>query len=83
MPLFAVTRTRGPAFDPDRALEDQPDWKDHAAFMNALHDEGFVVLGGLLDGTPDVLLIIRTRDEKEVVAQLSDDCWSKHDLLRI
>jgi uncharacterized protein YciI len=83
MPLFAVTRTRGPAFDANRAIEEQADWKGHAAFMNALHDEGFVVLGGPLEGTPDVLLIIRARDEKEVVARFAEDCWSKHDLLRI
>jgi hypothetical protein len=83
MPLFAVTRTPGPAFDAKRALEEQEDWKGHAAFMNALHDEGFVMLGGPLEGPADVLLIVRARDEKEIVARLADDCWSKCDLLRI
>lgn len=83
MPLFAVTRTRGPAFDPSRPLEEQEDWKGHAAFMNALHADGFVVLGGPLERTPDVLLIIRARDKKEIVARLADDCWSKGDLLLI
>ena len=81
--LFAVTRTRGPAFDPNRALEEQEDWRGHAAFMNALHAAGFVVLGGPLQGTADVLLIIRARDEKEIVARLADDCWSRGGLLRI
>jgi len=83
MPLFAVTRTRGPAFDASRALEAQEDWKHHAAFMNALHAEGFVVLGGPLEGTADVLLIIRAVDEEQIVARFADDCWSKSDLLRI
>jgi hypothetical protein len=83
MPLFAVTRTRGPAFDPSRPLEDQEDWNGHAAFMNALHEEGFVVLGGPLEGTADVLLIMRARDENAIIARLSVDCWSKGDVLRI
>src|SRR5438309_801920 len=57
--LFAVIRSRGPAWDPSRPLEGQPDWQGHAAFMNGLKAEGFVVLGGPLEGTPEVLLIDR------------------------
>ncbi|HTQ95364.1 MAG TPA: hypothetical protein VMH89_01085, partial [Candidatus Acidoferrum sp.] len=59
--IFAVTRTRGPAFDVSLPLEEQADWRAHAAYMNALHAEGFVLLGGPLEGTPDVLLIIRAK----------------------
>src|SRR5256885_805519 len=55
--LFAVTRIRGPAWDPSMAMEAQADWPAHAMFMNRLHAEEFVLLGGPLDGTPDVLLI--------------------------
>ena len=43
---FLVTRVRGPAWDYARARREQPGWAEHAAFMDALVEEGFVVLGG-------------------------------------
>jgi hypothetical protein len=81
--LFVVTRTRGPHWDNSRTLEEQEDWQSHAAFMNSLHENGFVLLGGPLDGTPDVLLIVRGRDVEEIKFRLADDCWSRKGLLRI
>jgi hypothetical protein len=71
--IFAVTRTRGPAFNPALPLEQQDDWRGHANFMNALHDEGFVLLGGPLEGSPDVLLIVRANDPDEIRARFLDD----------
>lgn len=55
----------------------------HAAFMNALHAEGFVLFGGPLEGTSDVLLIVRAKDANEIHARLSFDCWTSKDLLQI
>jgi hypothetical protein len=51
--------------------------------MNALHRDGFVLLGGPLDGTPDVLLIVRAGDADEITARLADDVWTRNGLLRI
>ena len=51
--IFAVTRTYGPAFDPALPLEQREDWRGHGDFMNGIHAEGFVILGGPLEGTPD------------------------------
>ena len=51
--LFAVIRTRGPAWQESRPLEGQADWASHAAFMNSLAKDGVVVLGGPLEGTSD------------------------------
>jgi hypothetical protein len=81
--LFAVTRSRGPAWKAEHPLEEQDDWPAHAVFMNALHREGFVVLGGPLEGTPDVLLIARARDADEIRARLADDSWTRNGLLRL
>ena len=81
--LFAVTRTRGPSWNSARALDEQQDWAGHAKFMNALQAEGFVVWGGPLEGTPDVLLIIRAESEEEIRSRLAADSWSNNGLLRI
>jgi len=81
--FFAVTRTRGPSWKLARALEEQDDWAGHAKFMNALHAEGFVLLGGPLEGTPDVLLIIRAENAEEIRVRLEADCWTRNGLLNI
>ncbi len=81
--LFAVIRTRGPAWDDARPLEQQDEWDAHASFMNALVREGFVVLGGPLEDTSDVLLIVRAGTADEVVNRLSEDPWTAPDLLRV
>jgi len=81
--LFAVIRTRGPAWDDARSLEQQDRWGAHASFMNALVQEGFVALGGPLEETSDVLLIVRARSADEVVNRLSEDPWSASDLLQV
>jgi len=48
MTYLAVTRERGPAWDAARPLAEQERWDQHAAFMNGLVDDGFVVFGGPL-----------------------------------
>ena len=75
-------RTRGPGWHDSEPLEGQEDWRAHADFMNALVAEGFMLLGGPLAGTRDVLLIVRAADEAEIEARLAADCWTRKDLLR-
>lgn len=81
--LFAVIRTRGPAWRDSQPLEGQVDWPAHASFMNALAKEGFVVLGGPLEGTADVLLIVRAGGSDEIRRRLAEDPWARNDLLRV
>ncbi len=81
--LFAVTRTRGPRWNRAVSLEEQDDWSGHAKFMDALHAEGLVALGGPLEGTSDVLLIVRASDAHEIHARLSADPWTRMELLHV
>jgi hypothetical protein len=81
--LFVVIRTRGPAWQDSRPLESQADWGPHASFMNSLAKEGFVILGGPLEDTPDVLLVVRATTPDEVRSRLAEDPWAGKDLLRI
>jgi len=50
--------------------------------MDALVVEGFVLFGGPLEGTSDVLLIVRANDANEIHSRLSADSWTSN-LLRI
>jgi hypothetical protein len=81
--LFAVIRTHGAAWRPSSPMEEQEDWDAHASFMNALESEGFVALGGPLEGTPDVLLIVRASTPDEIMDRLRGDPWTGRDLLRV
>ena len=81
--LFVVIRTRGPAWQDSRPLEGQAGWAAHAAFMDSLASEGFVVLGGPLEGTSDAVLIIRAKSPDEIRSCLAEDPWTAGDLLRI
>ena len=56
-------------------MERQADWRAHADFMNRLAAEGFALLVGPLEGTDDVLLIVRAHDAEEIRARLAEDCW--------
>ncbi len=82
MPLpFVVLRARGPSWDDSRSMDEQVDWPAHAEFMDALVAEGFVVLGGPLEGTRDALLVIRAEDCSQIAQRLSEDSWTRNGLL--
>jgi len=64
-------------------MRSQALWAEHAAFMNALAAEGFVVLGGPLGSGEEILLIIDAIGENVVRARLAADPWSESGLLEI
>jgi uncharacterized protein YciI len=75
---FAVIREAGPGWR-DGGIYEQPGVAQHATFMNALADSGFVLFAGPLAGTEHgrvrVLLIVSAEDEDEIHRQLADDPW--------
>jgi uncharacterized protein YciI len=77
--LFAVIREAGPAWKAGDIFQ-QPSVTEHAAFMNALTEQDFVVFGGPLAGTEDgrvrVLLIVNAESEAEIERRLADDPWA-------
>ena len=81
--LFAVILHHGPAYQTGRRLEDQVEWAAHAKFMDALTDDGVVVLGGPLEGTNEVLLIFRAESPDEIRQRLGPDPWHRMGLLEI
>jgi len=81
--LFAAILHRGPAYQPSQPLEAQQEWEAHRTFMNALVEDGYVVLGGPLEGTSEVLLVFRAASPEEIMSRWSEDPWAKLDLLRV
>ena len=74
---FLVTRAWGPAWDPARPRRGQDGWEQHAAFMDTLVEEGFVVLGGPvgdIEAGP-ALLVVKAESEEAIRERLADDPW--------
>jgi uncharacterized protein YciI len=75
---FAVIREAGPAWTAG-GITEQPAVNEHAAFMNALADEGFVLFAGPVAGSEQrrvrALLIVEAEDEAEIHRRLGDDPW--------
>ncbi len=83
MTYFAVFREPAAAWDPSCPMREQARWDAHAAFMDALTAEGFVVLGGPLGDGKQFLLIINAENEAAIEARLAEDPWVPMRLLRI
>jgi uncharacterized protein YciI len=81
---FAVEREAGRGWTAG-GIFDQPAVNEHATFMNALADEGFVLFGGPLAGSEDgrvrVLLIVEAKSEVEIRRRLADDPWVRTEQL--
>jgi uncharacterized protein len=80
---FAVIEERGRSWDNSRPRRKQDDWNAHAQFMDALVEDGFVVLGGPVGDGVRVLLVIRAESERDVEARLAEDPWMTMDILRV
>jgi uncharacterized protein YciI len=81
--LFAVVRTRGPAWDGATPMRAQPQWPAHAAFMDRLAAGGFIVLGGPVNDEREFLFAINATDEDEIRSTLEDDPWTRSRMLEI
>jgi uncharacterized protein YciI len=83
MATFAVTLVHGPGWDAARPIRRQDGWDEHAAFMDELVDDGFLVLGGPLGTGDRALHLVEASDEAEIMARLGGDPWVPAGLLQI
>ena len=83
MGVFVVERGKGAGYDRSRDRREQEGWDEHAAFMDALVDDGFVVLGGPLGDGETVLLVIEALDEAEIRSRLAEDPWEPLKVLTV
>ena len=73
--FHVVLRQAGPQFDRTRPLEEQSGWTDHAAFMDGLVEQGFILLGGPL-GDGRVVHVVEAESEDDVRVTFARDPWS-------
>jgi len=83
MASFAVILVHGPGWDSARPIREQDGWDEHAAFMDGLVDDGFIVVGGPLGPGDRTLHLVEAADERQIRARFGEDPWAAADLLRV
>jgi len=81
MAHFAVRLVHGPGWDSSRHIREQDAWDEHAAFMEALADEGFILFGGPV-GEDRVMHVVVAESEGLILERLRADPWEPMGLLR-
>jgi uncharacterized protein YciI len=74
--FLVILHRSGPDYDLSKPLEEQLGWQDHAAFMDQLVDDGFILLGGPLSDEVRTAHAVRASSEDEVRATFARDPWS-------
>jgi uncharacterized protein YciI len=75
--FLVMLRRSGPEWDPARPMEEQSGWPAHAAFMDEITENGFVVLAGPLADEERVVWAVEADSEADVRATLAADPWSE------
>jgi uncharacterized protein YciI len=83
MAYFALTLVHGPRWDASRHIREQHAWDEHAAFMDGLVDDGFILLGGPIGDGQQTLHAVEAIDEREIEGRLGEDPWASMGLLQI
>ena len=78
---FIVTSAAGANRDHAKGTREQPYWDEHAAFIDHLVEEGFIMLGGPLRDEGGAVLIVRADSEAEVRDRLGVDPWYARGIL--
>ena len=76
-------RPRGPAWDESAEIREQEGWEEHAAFMDGLVEDGFLLLGGPVGDHRQTLHVVEAAEEDDVRSRLAADPWARRRLLEI
>jgi len=79
---FLAISSAGPKRDFSKGTREQPFWDEHAAFIDKLVDDGFILMGGPLVDEGGSLLIFNAEDENEVREKMKNDPWLKQGILK-
>ncbi|HTS97654.1 MAG TPA: YciI family protein [Streptosporangiaceae bacterium] len=83
MATFAVRLVHGPGWNPSRPIREQDAWDEHAAFMDGLVDDGFIILGGPAGDGEQTLHAVDAAGLDEIRQRFAADPWASAGLLRI
>jgi uncharacterized protein YciI len=80
---YAMVRAHGERWDDSRPLRQQEQYEEHMAFLDALADDGFVILGGTLGEREEQFLFIFAAENAGAVEErLAEDPWTRLRIVR-
>jgi uncharacterized protein YciI len=80
---FAMVGARGESWDASRPMRQQERYEEHMAFLDALADDGLVILGGLLGEREEHFLFIFAAENVGAVEErLAADPWMRLGIVR-
>ena len=82
MARWVVRVERGGPWDWSKDMREQVGWDEHAAYMDALFEEGFVLLVGPLEGGRDTLWVVDAQSEQEIRKRMAEDPRSPNGMLK-
>ena len=83
MANFALTLVHGPGWDHTLGIREQRGWTEHAAFMDGLVTDGFILVGGPVGDGQQTLHVVEACDETEVRRRVAEDPWATLGLLEV
>lgn len=78
---YAVRLDPGARWDPAKGTREQELWDEHARHVDALFDQGLIVLGGPYADRTGSMVVVRARDARHAFGMFRDDPWNLHDVL--
>jgi uncharacterized protein YciI len=81
MSIWIVRLRRGGPWDWSRDMRQQTGWDDHAHFMDALVEDGFILLGGPLERGVDTFHVVQAESEQAIRERLAEDPWAANAML--
>ena len=81
MARYVIRVRRGGPWDWSKGMREQQGWHAHAAYMDGLVEDGFLLLAGPLEGERDVLWVVEARSEHQIRRRMAEDPWSPNGML--
>ena len=81
MEYFVLRLERGGPWDWSRDMREQDGWDEHAKFMDDLVDDGFLLLGGPLEGDRETMHVVSAPSEEAIRERFATDPWWMNGML--
>jgi uncharacterized protein YciI len=83
-PVYSVVLLeRGGPWDWSKGMREQDAWDEHARFMDGLVEDGFILLGGPLEGERGTLHVVAAPSEEKIRARFAEDPWAANGMLTV
>jgi uncharacterized protein YciI len=81
MTYYAAFLRPGSLWNPDKTVREQQFWDEHARFMDALFEQGLIILGGPFADRTGSLVIVEAESAARVREIFRSDPWTERDVL--